>query len=221
MHILLVDSDETQGASICARLKRDKHTVDVALRGDTAEFAMLAIPYDCVLLERRLPVLSGDEVLRRLRAADNMVPVLMIAHEGSHADRVAGLDLGADDYMVKPVELDELSARIRAIVRRGPNRRDYVLSHAGVELDPAGRSASQRGIPISLTPREFNVLYALLLNKHAILSRKQLEQSIYGWNDEIDSNAIEVYVGGLRRKLGNEFIVTVRGLGYRLVSIPL
>jgi len=174
--------------------------------------------YDCVLLDRGLPGLTGDALLAALRAAGNRVPVILITAFNALADRVEGLDLGADDYLVKPFELEEMSARIRAAVRRGADQASNTLAHAGIALNLDTKQASQSGQPLALTAREYHVLYALMLRKHSIVSRAQIEETLYGWGDEVESNAIEVYIHNLRKKLGGDSIVTVRGLGYRLRS---
>jgi two-component system OmpR family response regulator/two-component system response regulator QseB len=164
--------------------------------------------YDCVLLDRSLPGLTGDALLAALRAAGNRVPVILITAFNALADRVEGLDLGADDYLVKPFELEEMSARIRAAVRRGADQASNALAHANIAINLDTRQASLDGQPLALTAREYHVLYALMLRKNSIVSRAQIEESLYGWG--------EVYIHNLRKKLGGDSIVTVRGLGYRL-----
>lgn len=216
MRILLVEDDTSLGETILAWLRLDQHAVDWVRRGDSAHSALLTHHYDCVLLDRGLPGLSGDALLGALRTAGNPVPVILITAFNALADRVEGLDLGADDYLVKPFELEEMSARIRAAVRRGASRASNALHHAGIALDLATRQASLQGEPVALTAREYNVLYALLLRKNSIVTRAQIEESLYGWGEEVESNAIEVYIHNLRKKFGGDSIVTVRGLGYRL-----
>ena len=216
MRILLAEDDTSLGETILAWLRLDRHAVDWVQRGDAAHSALLAHRYDCVLLDRGLPGLSGDALLGQLRAAGNTVPVIMITAYNALRDRVEGLDLGADDYLVKPFELEEMSARIRAAVRRGASQAANTLAHGPIALDIETRQASLDGRPVALTAREYHVLYALLLRKNAIVTRAQIEESLYGWGDEVESNAIEVYIHNLRKKLGAASIVTVRGLGYRL-----
>ncbi|HAV35159.1 MAG TPA: DNA-binding response regulator [Massilia sp.] len=218
MRILLAEDDTSLGETIRDWLRLDGNAVDWVERGDTARTALQTHHYDCLLLDRGLPGLSGDALLAELRAAGNAVPVLLITAFNALADRVEGLDLGADDYLVKPFELEEMSARIRAAVRRSANQAGKLLVHGDIALDPETRQASLQGRPVALTAREYHVLHALLLRKNGIVTRAQIEESLYGWGDEVESNAIEVYIHNLRKKLGAGSIVTVRGLGYRLKS---
>lgn len=216
MRILLVEDDISLGETIQAWLRLDQHAVDWVQRGDSADTALKTHHYDCVLLDRGLPGLSGDDLLAQLRKAGNGVPVILITAFNALADRVEGLDLGADDYLVKPFELEEMSARIRAAARRGANQAGNELRHAGIALNLDTKQATLAGAPVALTAREYNVLYALLLRKNSIVTRAQIEETLYGWGDEVESNAIEVYIHNLRKKFGADAIVTVRGLGYRL-----
>jgi two-component system OmpR family response regulator/two-component system response regulator QseB len=218
MRILLVEDDTSLGETILAWLKLDQHAVDWVRRGDFAQTALMTHRYDCVLLDRGLPGITGDALLAALRASNNRVPVILITAFNALADRVEGLDLGADDYLVKPFELEEMSARIRAAVRRGADQVSNELAHAGIALNLDTKQASLDGAAVALTAREYNVLYALLLRKNSIVTRAQIEETLYGWGDEVESNAIEVYIHNLRKKLGADSIVTVRGLGYRLKS---
>jgi DNA-binding response OmpR family regulator len=218
MRILLAEDDTSLGETILAWLRLDRHAVDWVQRGDAAHSALLAHRYDCVLLDRGLPGLSGDALLGQLRTAGNTVPVIMITAYDALRDRVEGLDLGADDYLVKPFELEEMSARIRAAVRRGASQAANTIAHGAIALDLETRQASLDGRPVALTAREYHVLYALMLRKNAIVTRARIEEALYGWGDEVESNAIEVYIHNLRKKLGADSIVTVRGLGYRLKS---
>jgi two-component system OmpR family response regulator/two-component system response regulator QseB len=216
MRILLVEDDASLGETIHAWLRLDGHAVDWVHRGDSAQTALMSHHYDCVLLDRGLPGLSGDALLASLRAAGNTVPVILITAFNALADRVEGLDLGADDYLVKPFELEEMSARIRAAVRRGVSRVSNDFAHAGIALNLETRQVSLHGQPVALSAREYHVLYTLLLRKNGIVTRAQIEETLYGWGEEVESNAIEVYIHNLRKKLGGDSIVTVRGLGYRL-----
>jgi DNA-binding response OmpR family regulator len=216
MRILLVEDDTSLGETILAWLRLDQHAVDWVQRGDSADTALKTHHYDCVLLDRGLPGMTGDALLAALRAAGNRVPVILITAFNALADRVEGLDLGADDYLVKPFELEEMSARIRAAARRGADRVSNELVHADISLNLETRQATLGGQPVALTAREYHVLYALMLRKNSIVSRAQIEESLYAWGDEVESNAIEVYIYNLRKKLGGASIVTVRGLGYRL-----
>lgn len=199
-----------------AWLRMDNHAVDWVQRGDFAETALLTHSYDCVLLDRGLPAMSGDMLLARIRSGGNPVPVLMVTAYNALAERVEGLDMGADDYLVKPFDMNEMSARIRAAVRRRAAHSDSVLRHAGIELDVLSKRVLQSGVAVELSAREYAVLYALMLRKRQIVPRAQIEEALYGWGDEVESNAIEVYIHNLRRKLGHDVIVTTRGVGYRL-----
>ena len=216
MRILLAEDDTSLGETIQAWLRLDQHAVDWVRRGDLAHTSLATHHYDCVLLDRGLPGMSGDALLASLRAKGNAVPVILITAFIALADRVEGLDLGADDYLVKPFELEEMSARIRAAVRRGASQASNVLAHAGIALDIETRQASLHGEPVALTAREHHVLLALLQRRNSIVTRAQIEESLYGWGEEVESNAIEVYIHNLRKKFGSDSIVTVRGLGYRL-----
>ena len=216
MRILLAEDDISLGETILAWLRMDQHAVDWVERGDSAQTALMTHHYDCVLLDRGLPGMSGDALLAQLRKAGNTVPVILITAFNALAERVEGLDLGADDYLVKPFDLEEMSARIRAAARRGVNQVSNELVHGNIALNAETRQASLDGQPLALTAREYHVLHALLLRKNSIVTRAQIEQALYGWGDEVESNAIEVYIHNLRKKLGSDNIVTVRGLGYRL-----
>lgn len=218
MRILLAEDDMSLGETILAWLRMDQHAVDWVERGDSAQTALMMHHYDCVLLDRGLPGLSGDALLAQLRKAGNAVPVILITAFNALADRIEGLDLGADDYLVKPFELEEMSARIRAAVRRGVQQVSNELLHAGIALNAETRQVRLDGQPVALTAREYHVLHALLLRRNSIVTRAQIEQALYGWGEEVESNAIEVYIHHLRKKLGGDSIVTVRGLGYRLKS---
>ncbi len=159
-------------------------------------------------------------MLKRLRARKNDVPILIVSARDAPASRVTGLDAGADDYLIKPFDLDELSARIRALIRRRSGRVDALLTHRGVTLNLATRQVSVNGNEVTLPTREFNLLHALLERPGAVLSREQLREKLYAWGDEIESNTIEVFVHALRKRLGTEYIVTVRGVGYAVISEP-
>lgn len=216
MRILLVEDDPSLGNTIQTWLKLDGYAVDWANRGDTAQTALLGQDYDCILLDRGLPGLSGDELLSQLRAQQATVPIIMITAQDALAERIEGLDLGADDYLVKPFDLEELSARIRAAIRRASGSIEQVLVHAGVCLNPASKTITHNGKPLTLTAKEYNVLHALMLHPNQVITRAQLEDKLYSWGDEIDSNAVEVHIHHLRKKLGSPFIRTIRNLGYTL-----
>jgi two-component system response regulator QseB len=214
MRVLLVEDDSMIGESVRKGLRQDGFTVDWVRDGAAAEAALAGHGYDAVLLDLGLPRKSGVEVLKSLRRSGNDVPVLITTARDAVSDRVAGLDNGADDYIVKPFDLDELAARIRAVVRRRSGRTDPVIRVGNVTLDPASHRVTLRGKDVALSARELALLEALLDRRGAILSRSQLEERIYGWGEEVESNAVEVYVHALRRKLGADLVKTVRGVGY-------
>jgi two-component system response regulator QseB len=214
MRLLLVEDDPMIGASVQKGLRQDGFSVDWVRDGRTAESAVHANPYDLMLLDLGLPGKGGNEVLRSLRTAGNAIPVLIITARDAVSDRIAGLDAGADDYIVKPFDLDELAARIRAVHRRHAGRADTRIDVGAVTFDTASRRVTLSGKEIALSARELALLDALLARPGAILSRAQLEERIYGWGEEVESNAVEVYVHALRKKLGTDFIRTVRGVGY-------
>ncbi len=192
--------------------------VDWVRDGVAAELALTHEPYVAVVLDLGLPKMTGLEVLRRGRAQGAKVPVLILTAQDAVTDRVHGLDAGADDYVVKPVDLQELAARLRALARRGAGEASPLLRAIGIELDPAARSVRFRGTLVPLQVREFDLLQALMTNPGRVLTREQLEQKLYAWGDEIESNTLEVHVHHLRRKLAPEVIRTVRGVGYLLGS---
>ncbi len=216
MRLLLVEDDPMIGASIQKGLRQDGFLVDWVRDGASAEGTLRASTYDALLLDLGLPRKSGDALLWDLRRAGNAIPVLIITARDAVSDRVAGLDSGADDYIVKPFDLDELAARIRAVVRRRSGRADPVVRIGEVTLEPASHRVTLKGAEVALSARELALLEALLERSGAILSRAQLEERIYGWGEEIESNAVEVYVHSLRRKLGANVIRTVRGVGYMI-----
>lgn len=214
MKLLLVEDDRLLGDGIRAGLMQGGFTVDWVRDGVEAELALRAESYAAIVLDLGLPRMSGLDLLRRVRAARNAVPVLVLTARDAIDDRILGLDSGADDYMVKPFDLAELQARLRALVRRSRGQASPLLTHGNVELDPVAHRVTCEGREVELTAREFAVLHALLLNRGRVLSREQIEQQLYGWGDEVESNAIEVFVHHLRRKLPGGLIRTVRGVGY-------
>ena len=214
MRLLLVEDDSMIGEAVQDLLRAEHYAVDWVRDGELAETALRTQAYDLVLLDLGLPRRDGLEVLRSLRARKNRTPVLVATARDGVAQRIAGLDAGADDYVLKPYDLDELLARIRALLRRAAGRAEPVYEHQGVAMDPASREATVQGVPVPLSAREWAVLEALLARPGTVLSRAQLEEKLYGWGDEINSNAVEVYIHGLRKKLGAETIVNVRGVGY-------
>ena len=214
MRLLLVEDDRMIGESLRSALRGSGYAVDWVRDGRAADLTLSSERFDLVLLDLGLPQRDGIDVLQALRARGDRTPVIVLTARDSLASRVQGLDAGADDYVVKPFELDELLARIRAVVRRHSGRADPAIAVGGVTLDPATRMVSRDGVPLALSAREYAVLEALMLRPGAILSRAQLEDRLYGWGEELESNAISVYVHQLRRKLGEGFIHTVRGVGY-------
>ncbi len=214
MRLLLVEDDTMIGESVYDLLRAEHHAVDWVRDGDMADTALRTQTYDVVLLDLGLPRRDGLEVLRDLRARKDRTPVLVATARDAVAERVRGLDAGADDYVLKPYELDELLARIRALARRAAGRAEPVYEHKGVSIDPATREVSVNGEPVVLSAREWAVLEPLIARPGRVLSRAQLEEKLYSWKDEISSNAVEVYIHGLRKKLGAELVLNVRGVGY-------
>ena len=218
MRLLLVEDDRMIGESIADGLSREGHAVDWVRDGHAAQHAIAAEPYDAVLLDLGLPRRDGLEVLRRIRAARNDVPVLVITARDAVSDRVKGLDAGADDYLVKPFDLDELTARVRALSRRAAGRAQPLVERGPITLDPAKRQVRVHGRPVHVSAREYALLEALTERPGLVLSREQLEEKLYGWGGEVGSNAVEVYIHKLRRKLGADLIRSERGMGYSVRS---
>jgi DNA-binding response OmpR family regulator len=216
VRLLLVEDDRMIGESICDGLGQEGHAVDWVRDGIAAESAIAAQPYAAVLLDLGLPRRDGLEVLRRIRAVRNDVPVLIVTARDAISDRVKGLDAGADDYLVKPFDLDELAARVRALSRRAAGRGSPLVEHGPVTLDPVRREARVQGRPVALSGREYALLEALTARPGIVLSRAQLEERLYGWQDEVASNAVEVHIHNLRRKLGADVIRSERGVGYTI-----
>jgi two-component system response regulator QseB len=204
------------GAAAQQGLRHEGHTVDWVRDGPAAESAVAGSTYDLVLLDLGLPRKDGLSILRGWRTRGNAVPVLIVTARDAVSDRVAGLDAGADDYLVKPFDLDELSARVRAVLRRRAGRTDALIHVGPLEMDTAARRVRFKGEEVSLSAREYALLEALADRPGAYLSRSQLEERLYGWDEEIASNAVEVHIHGLRKKLDPELIRNVRGLGYTL-----
>jgi len=216
MRLLLAEDDRMIGASIQRGLKQDGFVVDWVQDGLAAEHALAENVHDILVLDLGLPRREGVDVLRAMRGRGDARPVLIVTARDAVADRVAGLDAGADDYVVKPFELTELAARIRALLRRSTGRTERVIAHGDIELDPVRHEARVRGQPVALSAREFALLEALLVRPGAILSRAQLEERLYGWGEEVESNAVEVHIHALRRKLGADAIRNVRGVGWMI-----
>jgi len=214
MRLLLVEDDVMIGESVLDLLRAEHYAVDWVRDGEMAETALQAQVYDLVLLDLGLPRRDGLEVLRSLRRRKERVPVLIATARDSVEQRIAGLDAGADDYVLKPYDLDELLARIRALLRRASGRAEPVYEHKGVSINPVTREVMVGDQPVTLSAREWAILEPLLARPGLVLSRAQLEEKLFSWKDEVSSNAIEVYIHGLRRKLGAELIQNVRGVGY-------
>jgi two-component system OmpR family response regulator len=214
MRLLLVEDDTMIGEAVLDLLRAEHYAVDWVKDGEMAETALRTQAYDLLLLDLGLPRRDGLEVLRGLRARKDRTPVLVTTARDAVAQRIEGLDAGADDYVLKPYDLDELLARIRALLRRAAGRAEPVYEHLGVSLNPATREASVHGQPVVLSAREWAVLEPLIARPGLVLSRTQLEEKLYGWKEGISSNAVEVYIHGLRKKLGADTILNVRGLGY-------
>ncbi len=214
MRVLLVEDDPMIGNVVQQELRDASYAVDWVCDGQSALTSIAALNYSLILLDLGLPKKDGMEVLRVLRSAKNAVPVLVLTARDATDDRVAGLDGGADDYLVKPFAMRELLARMRALTRRKESAVGPVLSNGVVTLDPASHQALVDGNEVRLTAREFSLLQSLLLRPGAILSRAELENRLYGWNEEVESNAVEFLIHALRKKLGAEIIKNVRGVGW-------
>lgn len=218
MRILLVEDDLQLGDGLTVGLRQSGFAVDWVRDGEMADLALSTETFDLLVLDLGLPKLSGMEVLKRLRGRNQMLPVLILTARDATGDKVLGLDAGADDYLVKPIDLDELAARIRALTRRTAGRAAPLLTHGDLALDPAAHTVTLAGQIVELSSREFSLLQMLLENTGRVLSRSQLEQSVYGWHDEPESNALEVHIHHLRKKLGSHLIRTLRGVGYTIAK---
>jgi two-component system OmpR family response regulator/two-component system response regulator QseB len=216
MRVLIVEDDALLGDGIQAGLKQQGFTVDWVRDGMAAEHAIEAESYAAVVLDLGLPRRSGLDVLKQLRVASNPVPVLILTARDTVEDRITGLDTGADDYLIKPFDLGELSARLRALIRRASGSPAAVLSVGALSLDPAARTVMFRNEPRTLSAREFDLLQVFMLNAGRVLPREQLVSSLYAWGEEIESNAIDVHLHHLRKKLAPEIVQTLRGVGYIL-----
>ena len=221
MRVLVVEDDPLLGDALQAGLRQRGFDADWVTDGVAAELALRGEPFGAVVLDLGLPRLDGMEFLRRERARGTRIPVLVLTARDAVDDRIKGFDTGADDYVLKPVDLDELAARLRALVRRSRGEPAPVLEIGELRLDPAARSVAFRGQPVELQAKEFRLLHEFMLNAGRVLSRAQLEQRLYAWGDEIESNAVEVHVHHLRRKLAPALIRTVRGVGYVMPREPV
>ena len=218
MRILVVEDDALLGDAIQAGLRQSGYAVDWMKDGVSAAQALTTEPYAAVILDLGLPRLSGLEVLHRLRSrniqTNAQTPVLILTAMDTVDDRIKGLDTGADDYMVKPFDMGELAARLRALVRRASGKTTPLLQVSGIKLDPAAHCVLYQDKPVELSAKEFALLHALMLNSGKVLSRARLEEQLYAWGDEVESNTVEVHIHHLRRKLFPELIETIRGVGY-------
>ncbi len=218
MRLLLVEDNEPLGSAIQKSLVNEGYAVDWLHSGKDVMASLTTYGHECVLLDLGLPNVSGEQLLARIREQQLPVSVIVITARGGIADRIHSLDLGADDYMVKPIDLDELAARVRAVFRRTQPKltRTDVQVHGALELYPQSHTAKWRGKLVPLTNKEFWLLEILVRRKSDVLSRAQLGEALYGWDDDVDSNALEVYVYYLRRKFSPDLISTVRGVGYQI-----
>ncbi len=214
MRILLVEDDTLLGDGVYAGLRREDHAIDWVKNGESALTAITETQYDCIILDIGLPRISGIDVLRRMRETNNHTPVLILTAQDDIADRVNGLDAGADDYLVKPFEFAELCARLRALSRRNRGASSEVIQYQDILIDTTAHTVEYKQHAVTLSRREFTLLVELITNQGRVLSRHNLEQKLYSWGDEIESNTIEVHIHHLRKKFYSELIKTVRGIGY-------
>ncbi len=219
MRLLLVEDDQLLGNGICTGLKQDGYIVDWVQDGEAADHALQYENFDIVVLDINLPKLSGIEVLKQLRSRKSAVPVLLLTARDTVEDRVQGLDSGADDYLIKPFDLNELNARLRALLRRSSGRATPLLVNGSISLDPAAHTVIHHDKTIELTQREFALLQVLMENLDKVLTRTRLEESMYGWGSDLESNTLDVYIHHLRKKFGSNAISTVRGVGYVMRKI--
>lgn len=218
MRLLLIEDDTLLGNGIQTGLMQANYAIDWVTDGEAGEHALKVETYEALILDLMLPKKDGLQILRDLRKKGDSLPVLVLTARDTVTDRVIGLDSGADDYLVKPFDLDELMARLRALLRRYHGRAMPVIQHGNLQLDPAAHTLVQAGRSIILSPREFAILQILLENVGRVLSRSRLEESLYGWDEVIESNAVEVHIHNLRKKLGKDLIRTVRGVGYIILN---
>ena len=221
MRVLLVEDDAALAQGIRVALRKEGYTLDWVADGVEAGHALRSEAFDLVLLDLGLPRQDGLTLLRQLRSRpEAQVPVLVLTARDGKADRIQGLDAGADDYLVKPVDLDELKARIRALLRRCQGRAQPLLEHAGVSLDPATQEVRYHGQAVAMTPMEYQLLHQLLVRPGAVVTRERLSHTLYGWNESGPGNTLEVLIHNLRKKLDSGLIRTVRGVGYLVERAP-
>jgi two-component system response regulator QseB len=220
MRVLVVEDDRMIASGLDRALRQEGYAVDGVADGRSAAEALRTARFDIVLLDLGLPQRDGLEVLRELRGRGDSTPVIIVTARDDVQNRIAGLDSGADDYIVKPFDLDEVAARMRSVLRRAAGRGDPCIRHRGIALNPVTHTVERDGEPVVLSAHEFSVLEALMQRPGSVLSRAQIEDRLYGWSSPVESNAIEVYVHGLRRKLGSDAIRTLRGVGYFVPKEP-
>lgn len=218
MRLLLVEDDSALGEGLRTGLREEGYTIDWLQDGASALHALTQESFDLVILDLGLPRLDGLNVLKRVRGSGSTLPVLILTARDGMEDRIAGLDAGADDYLIKPFDLNELKARLRALLRRSSGRAQVLVEHGGVSLDPVSQQVHYQGRPVSLTPKEYMLLHELLAQPGKVFSRERLTQLLYGWDEEAESNTLEVHIYHLRKKLFGELIRTVRGIGYLVES---
>ncbi|MDH0339158.1 response regulator [Metapseudomonas otitidis] len=214
MRLLLVEDDPALGEGVRTGLRQEGYTIDWLQDGASALHALQTEEFDLVVLDLGLPRLDGIELLKRLRGGGATLPVLILTARDATEDRIAGLDAGADDYLVKPFDLNELKARLRALLRRSTGRATVLIEHAGITLDPSSQQVTYNGQTVVMTPKEYLLLHELLAQPGKVFTRERLTQLLYGWEEEAESNTLEVHIYHLRKKLFSELIRTVRGIGY-------
>lgn len=214
MRLLLIEDDVALGEGIHQALIREGYTVDWVKDGASALHALLSEVFDLAILDLGLPKMDGLTVLRRLRESGSALPILILTARDATEDRIAGLDAGADDYLIKPFDLSELKARLRALLRRSAGRARVMIEHAGIRLDPTTQQVTYNNDPVALTPKEYQLLYELLSPPGRVMTRERLIQLLYGWNEEAESNTLEVHIHHLRKKFSSDLIRTIRGVGY-------
>lgn len=216
MRLLLVEDDRAVGQGIRVALGSEGYTLDWLQDGASALHALRSERFDLLLLDLGLPRLDGLDLLRQIRAEQQSLPVLILTARDGTPDRIAGLDAGADDYLVKPFDVDELKARVRALLRRSQGRAQPLLEHGQISLDPSTQQVSFNGVEIAMTPMEYQLLHQLMIRPGKVVTRERLSSTLYGWQDKVESNTLEVLIHNLRKKLSAELIRTVRGVGYRI-----
>ncbi|MET0126030.1 MAG: response regulator [Pseudomonas caspiana] len=219
MRLLLVEDDRAVGQGIRVALGSEGYTLDWLQDGASALHALRSERFDLLLLDLGLPRLDGIDLLRQIRAEQQSLPVLILTARDGTPDRIVGLDAGADDYLVKPFDVDELKARVRALLRRSQGRAQPLLEHGQISLDPATQQVSFNGVEIAMTPMEYQLLHQLMIRPGKVVTRERLSSTLYGWQDKVESNTLEVLIHNLRKKLSAELIRTVRGVGYRIETL--